>query len=542
MWAFAKAPFAFGWDCTVTLSGPSAIKKEQTITLMASGDPSGGSYSWWRIPNLTPDGSSANLTAFEPTFSDYIRVGVNYTTPRGKKCSDTKYIWYEGCCAKIIGPGTVNIGETITLSASGEPVGGSFIWENSNPQAVQLEASGDTASLSGLSPSTTTITLTYDYPESGLNCQAYLEVNVTSECSVDFYGTYITSVGDHCSVSAVTNPGGGILTWTPHPNIESISDDHIYHGTEIPGTYTYEAKYTLTDGTNCSNSFDVTFVKVDSLSGPYCVDSGTTFSKSDFTVSTLPKGHNVLVNISPLTYKTDLPYFDRTVTASIGSGLADDATTTIAVINSSNKFNSNINVKVPNYVSEPLKTLGLSEKLDLSLNSKFDRFWECCSTFASSSVDGSTNIKLDVSSGPFTIIGIPLPKNIKKYVTVDVLNVGLSGDGEAKITGNYKGCLGITEWSGSGTLSANINASAEAKAKIPEIIVVHGKLSGKTEVAQSIKAKDTNLLVSSEWGGLNMNGMIKIQAVNYNRSITISHQLLKKNEIPQILISLPSLK
>jgi hypothetical protein len=265
LWAFAMAPFAFGWDCTVTLSGPSAIKKEQTITLMASGDPSGGSYSWWRIPNLTPNGSSANLTAFEPTFSDYIRVGVNYTTPRGKKCSDTKYIWYEGCCAKIIGPDTVKLGETVTLSASGEPVGGSFIWENSNPQAVQLEASGDTASLSGLSPGTTTITLTYDYPESGLNCQAYLEVNVTSECSVDLYGTYITSVGDYCYVSAVTNPEGGILTWTPHPNIESISDDHIYHGTEIPGTYTYEAKYTLTDGTSCSNSFDVTFVKVDSF-------------------------------------------------------------------------------------------------------------------------------------------------------------------------------------------------------------------------------------------------------------------------------------
>jgi hypothetical protein len=162
---------------------------------------------------------------------------------------------------------------------------------------------------------------------------------------------------------------------------------------------------------------------------------------------------------------TDLPYFDETVTASIGSGLADDATTTIMVTNSSNKFKSDINVKVPNYVSEPLKTLGLSEKLDLSLSSKFDRFWECCSTFASSSVDGSTNIKLDVSNGPFTIIGIPLPKNIKKYVTVDVLNVGLSGDGGAKITGNYKGCLDTTEWSGSGTLSANINANAEAKAK-----------------------------------------------------------------------------
>jgi hypothetical protein len=461
---FGMVPIAMSWDCSVTISGPSVIKKDQTITLIASGDPSGGSYSWWRIPNLIPNGNSADLTGFEPSFSDYIRTGVNYTTPRGKKCSETKFILYEGCCAKISGPDTVNLGETISLSGSGEPAGGVFFWENSDPQLVQLDATGNTASLTGLATGTTTITLTYDYPDLGLNCQSNHEVNVISKCSVDLYGTYLTSVGDYCYVSAVTTPEGGSLTWTPHPNIDSISEDHIYHGTDIPGSYTYEAKYTLMDGTSCSSTFDVTFVKVDSISGPYCVESGTTLSKSDFTFATLPDGHNILVNISPLTFVTDAPYFDETVTASIGSGLTDDATTTIMVTNSGNKFNSDINVKVPNYVSEPLKTLGLSEKLNLSLSSKFDRFWECCSTFASSSVNGSTNIKLDVSGGPFTIIGIPMPKKIKKYVTVDVLNVGLSGDGGGKITGNYKGCLDFTEWSGSGTLSAKINANAEAKA------------------------------------------------------------------------------
>jgi hypothetical protein len=212
------------------------------------------------------------------------------------------------------------------------------------------------------------------------------------------------------------------------------------------------------------------------------------------------------------------------------------------VTNSGNKFKSDINVKVPNYVSEPLKTLGLSEKLNLSLSSKFDRFWECCSTFASSSVDGSTNIKLDVSNGPFTIIGIPLPKNIKKYVTVDVLNVGLSGDGGAKITGNYKGCLDTTEWSGSGTLSANINVSAEAKANILKVLIIQGKLSGNSGVSQNIKTNDDKLLVSSKWDGLNIVGQITYKYKLIYHTDKVNYSILEKKEMPQIQIALPSLR
>jgi hypothetical protein len=538
---FAVVPFAAGWDCSVSMSGPSAIKNDQTVTLIATGEPSGGSYSWWRIPNLVPNGSSADLTAFEPSSSDYIRVGVNYTTPRGKKCSVTKYLWYERCCANINGPNTVFPGETIILIASGEPVGGIFHWSNSNPQVVHLEATGNSVSLTGLAIGKTTITLTYDNPETELHCKSYLDVNVLEKCNIELYGTYITSVGDYGHMTAVTYPAGGDLTWTSHPNIKSINNDQIYHGTELPGTYTYEATYKLMDGSSCSNTFDVTFVKINSISGPFCVNSGATLSKNDFTYTTLPEGHNLLVNISPLSYLSTLPYFDETVTASIGSGFGNDATTTLAVINSSNKFSSNINVSVPNYVSEPLKTLGLSEKLDLDLTSKFDRFWECCSTFASSSVDGSTNVKLNVSGGPFTIVGIPLPKNIKQYVTIDVLNIGLSGDGGAKITGNYKGCLDVTEWTGSGTLSANVSANAEAKAKFPGVFIFHGKISGNTGVYQSIKAKDTNLLVSSEWEGLDMKGMIKFKALKLIFNTNINHSLIKKNDIRQVSIPLPAL-
>jgi hypothetical protein len=117
----------------------------------------------------------------------------------------------------------------------------------------------------------------------------------------------------------------------------------------------------------------------------------------------------------------------------------------------------------------------------------------------------------------------------------------LSGDGGAKITGNYKGCLDVTEWTGSGTLSANVSANAEAKAKFPGVFIFHGKISGNTGVYQSIKAKDTNLLVSSEWEGLDMKGMIKFKALKLIFNTNINHSLIKKNDIRQVSIPLPAL-
>ena len=230
---------------------------------------------------------------------------------------------------------------------------------------------GNMAEVTGLAPGNTIITLNYDYPESGVNCRTTHEVKVAELCNITLMGTSAMAVGQYSFITAQPTPEGGTLSWIPHPNIVGILENNIHHGSPNPGIYTYEALYALEGG---SSTFDVAFVKVDSISGPYCVNNGSTLFKSDFDIITDPEGYNVLVNVSPLVYSTYLPHSEETVTASIAPGLLDNATTNISIVNSDYKTNSGIEITVPNYISEPLKTLGLSEKLDLKISSNFERF------------------------------------------------------------------------------------------------------------------------------------------------------------------------
>ena len=120
--------YLHAWECSVTLGGPNIVKVDQTISLHASGCPEGGSYSWSNTPNLVPNGSSAQLTGFVPSFSDYIRVIVTYTSPRGKRCFDTKWVWVCICNVTIVGSDKITVGETISLTAKSDPSGGTYAW------------------------------------------------------------------------------------------------------------------------------------------------------------------------------------------------------------------------------------------------------------------------------------------------------------------------------------------------------------------------------------------------------------------------------
>jgi hypothetical protein len=53
--------------------------------------------------------------------------------------------------------------EPVTLHADASPPGGSLVWSASDPTIVRVFGAGDTASIAGLSPGTTTVTVTYTY-------------------------------------------------------------------------------------------------------------------------------------------------------------------------------------------------------------------------------------------------------------------------------------------------------------------------------------------------------------------------------------------
>ena len=446
-------------ECEITLNGPNTIKVGHTITLSASGVPEGGSYSWFNTPNLVPHGSTAELTGFVPSSSDYIRVGVTYSTPRGKICTDRKWIRVCGICSvSISGPNEVSIGETIGLSATGDPPDGTYTW----------------SSAPGLEPS-------------GLSAQ--------------------------------------------------------FTGRE-PGDVTVGVVYTTPDGKTCTDTHVVSAFGVGSITGPICVNSGSTLTKGHFTIMTDPIGFDGLVTVNPLTFSTLSQSKEKTVTASCGPGAEDDATTTITVVNSNVKNGQSISFEIPNFLNHVLKRIGLGDKTELSVKSNFKDFKECCEFGVSTSIGGTFTGNLSVDAGPFTIIGIPMPPKFKKWVAADLLNVTLSGAGSVAIDGSYSACKKNTNWSGGGDLTAGVELGGMAKAKASNIIVLEGTIKCSTSITEKLRAELTNLNISTNWGGLT--GSVSVIIQTRKRKIFAfepkSKTYFEKGELLPVTISLPSLQ
>ncbi|MFH7321548.1 hypothetical protein ACHHRT_13225, partial [Desulfurivibrio sp. D14AmB] len=73
------------------------------------------------------------MTGYKPSTSDYIRVTMRYTTPKGNSCSDTKWIYAHPACEVVVsGPGQAGIGEAVNLSAAADPADGVFAWRISS--------------------------------------------------------------------------------------------------------------------------------------------------------------------------------------------------------------------------------------------------------------------------------------------------------------------------------------------------------------------------------------------------------------------------
>jgi hypothetical protein len=533
--------FTYAWECEVTLDGPNVIKEGQAITLNASGAPAGGSYSWSNTPNLVPNGSTAQLTGYKPLYSEYIYVTITYTSPKGKKCHARKAIWVCLCYVKINGPDEFKIGDPpITLTAKGDPSGGTYEWSNT----PGLVANGSIAEFTAHEPGDVTIEVAYNPPGDGEPCYGTHTITVLKECSVSISGPSVVGIGNHITLTASGSPEGGAYFWEKQPGLLRGTSSASFTGQE-PGDVAIVVFYKPPDGGEpCPATHNVTVFGVESITEPSCINSGTTLTSGDFSIVTNPSGFEDHVIVSPLSFSTLSQSAEVTVTAASGTGAgSDEATTTITVVNSNVKTIKGLSFKIPNYVKKPLEVIGLAQKLTLKVSNDYNSFIECCAVGAATSTDGKTSVGLAIEAGPFTIFGFPLPGVVKKYVTLDALNVTLLGSGNVEIKGKYAACEDETNWSGGGSLKGGIETASEVKAKITKYLVIQGKLAGSMGVTETLEVLVSEIKVTSNWDGLNAAGLIIIEMPFGNiEPYKVSIDVIKGKKLPVFYVSLPSLK
>jgi hypothetical protein len=548
---FASTPL-FAWECGVSLNAPKAIGVGETKTLYATGTPEGGSYSWSNLSSLTPSGDTATLIGYQPSYSDYIRVGVVYTSPSGLRCSESKYIWVYACDINLNGPKELKLGEfaTLTVNKYSHTSGGSYIW--SGPDTLVPDASGTYAIFTPEASGEAIFTVNYTEGSGADACSSQDShvINVLSDCSITVHGDTEVPLDGTITLSGEATPAGGEFTWTNVSQvIPSVGNVYAYYTGDTPGTETVTVNYTTADGHTCDPvTHEVVTYTVDNLLGPYCANSGDTISKDKYTFSTYPSGFEQNIEITPEILQVQDTVFSATedvmVTASVNpNSFDDDSSTTITVVNPDKTTDSSIALTIPNYVNDALNALGIGDATDLTLSHKYSRSQSCCnSTSIPKSTTGTSKLDLAIEAGPFTIVGIPLPKKFKEWITLDLLAVSASGDANISLQGDHNGCTMQTTWLGDGAISAGLNVGGEVKAKTPYGVVLQGKLNGDTNVTETLTTKSSSLVVEGNWAGLDVSGTIKLKIRKYfELSGGVKENVIKPRTIPQILIPLPNL-
>jgi hypothetical protein len=431
----------------------------------------------------------------------------------------------------------VKMDETIDLHVEGDPPDGTYLWSS----LLGLVTNGASAQFTGQVPGHVTIEVAYTTPDEN-TCSDTHEITVSGACSVSVSGPSEVAIGDTISFAASGNPEGGVYKWSSLPGLVSSGPSAQFTG-QVPGYVTIEVVYTTPDGDSCTDRHGVTIFGVGSINGPICVDSGSTLTRDHFTIMTNPIGFESLATVSPLTFSILSQSEEVTITASCGPGTADDATTSIMVINSNIKNVKSVSFEIPNFLNEILKKIGLGDKTDLSIQESLNDFKECCASGVFTSADCTFSGDLSVNAGPFEIIGIPIPPKFKKWVAADLVYVNLSGGGSVSIEGSYKACEECTNWSGGGDLTAGVKLGGAVKAKVPEVIVLKGEITGSTSINEKLETELTNLNISTNWGGLTGSGSILI-IIGRNEILKFETRAtyFDKGNILPIMIPLPSLK
>lgn len=194
------------------------------------------------------------------------------------------YAWE--CEVTLDGPNVIKEGQTITLSASGAPAGGSYSWSNT----PNLVPNGSTAQLTGYKPLSSEyiyVTMTYTSPK-GKKCHARKAIWVCI-CYVKINGPEEIKVGDPpITLTAEGDPSGGTYEWSATPGLVPDGSIAQFTGQE-PGDVTIEVTYTTPDGKVCTNTHTVTVLKECSvaISGPSVIGVENHIT---LTVSGSPEG------------------------------------------------------------------------------------------------------------------------------------------------------------------------------------------------------------------------------------------------------------
>jgi|GEM_PF-2651919 len=532
------------WECEVDVFGPKTIKLGQQVTLSASGTPAGGSYSWSRTPNLITNGSTAILIGFNPTFSDYIKVTGYYTSPKGKKCSDSIWLWACVCSPKAItAPAKAKIGEEVTLSIIDAPEGGTYSWNIESGSGI-LTTNGASATFIGDKIGVTEIRLSYIPPEGGEPCSSFKKIEIVEDCSISINELYRRPVCRPETMQVTGIPSGGSCLWAGD-GISDISSCETIYNSSTPGESIITATYTTPNGQTCDASHTILSYKLDAISSvPVCFNNGAVLSFKDFNIYTSPAEGSFrdTLSFTPQVVSTLLQEQQVLVEgAFLCPNKTNVKTTVVTVINKNIKDSFTLKIDVPNYIKKPLEIVGLDENANLAVVGTYESSKECCISRVAHHKSGQSTISMNVG-GEGTIFGIPLPKSIKNYVSADALKATLSGGGKVQIKADYGGCTSIeTVWSGGGYLSVTVGIGGEVKVKIDQdVFVIKGALGGESSISQSIAAKDRTLLTNSKWGGLSVKGQVVLSLWNEDIiSESVDWEVLKPDELHAVPVSFP---
>ena len=534
---------SLAWECEVTVDGPKAVKLNEHVTLTATGTPEGGHYSWSRIPNLIANGPVATLEGFKPAYSEYIRVIGYYTTPKGKTCSCKKYLWVCLCDVSIQdnAPEEAKVGEEIFLSATGGDDDGTYLWSLSKGSG-SIKGNGSTAIFVGDRAGEVEIKVAYTPPDGGEPCKDFHTIQVKEECSIEIAGYPDVAIGDHIELKASGLPAGGSYEWLYAEGLLAMGDDAFFTGTN-PGQTAITVKYITPSGKTCSGSHIITAYKIENITPrTACFDSGTVISRSDFQLLTSPPGYEDRISFVPETVSTLLQTEHLEVIGTIAEGTRDDVAADITVVNSDVKNTKSIAVNIPDVISDALGMFGASDQIKFNFTHSYSSFAECCDHGADTSTIGQTKLNINVNFVGKTIYGVPIYAPMKEYITIDLLQLTLSGGGSASINGKYRSCEQTIQWSGQGNFDIDFSLSSKAKANLKRYLVLLGTVAGQTNLQEKVTISNNQLICSGGWNGIQLTGTVVVLVSDFELlSDNVEYEIVHAKTISDFHSELPSL-